>query len=104
MTKMILFGISDFGNWDLFGIWCLILGVFTRLTSNYPPAKPGALRLLAPQRGLIAIGKEQENLSPMDRTGIALSPQTRIRDRNAYSRKCQTLGVPRQSRGFTHDY
>jgi len=26
--------------------------------SNYPPAKPGALRLLAPQRGLIAIGKE----------------------------------------------
>jgi len=21
-----------------------------------------------------------------------------------YSRKCQTLGVPRQSRGFTHDY
>jgi hypothetical protein len=23
-----------------------------------PPAKPGALRLLAPQRGLIAIGKE----------------------------------------------
>jgi len=26
--------------------------------SKYPPAKPGALRLLAPQRGLIAIGKE----------------------------------------------
>ncbi len=26
--------------------------------SNYPPAKPGALRLLAPQRGLTAIGKE----------------------------------------------
>jgi hypothetical protein len=27
--------------------------------SKYPPAKPGALRLLAPQRGLIAIGKDQ---------------------------------------------
>jgi len=27
--------------------------------SNYPPAKPGALRLLAPQRGLIAIGQNQ---------------------------------------------
>jgi hypothetical protein len=30
-----------------------------RLRSKYPPAKPGALRLLAPQRGLIAIGKDQ---------------------------------------------
>jgi len=75
-----------------------------RPKSKYPPAKPGALRLLAPQRGLTAIEKEQENPGPMDRTGIALSPQVRIHDRNAYSRKCQTLGVPRQSRGFTHDY
>jgi len=57
--------------------------------------------LLAPQRGLIAIGKEKENLKPMDRTPIALSHQALIHDRNAYSRKCQTLGVPRQSRGFT---
>jgi len=32
---------------------------FTKGTSKYPPAKPGALRLLAPQRGLIAIGKDQ---------------------------------------------
>src|SRR4030042_2828710 len=29
------------------------------LGSKHPPAKPGALRLLAPQRGLIAIGKNQ---------------------------------------------
>jgi hypothetical protein len=35
----------------------LIIGE-TKLLSKYPPAKPGALRLLAPQRGLIAIGKE----------------------------------------------
>ena len=28
------------------------------LLSKYPPAKPGALRLLAPQRGLIAIGQK----------------------------------------------
>ena len=27
--------------------------------SKYPPAKPGALRLLAPQRGLIAIDRNQ---------------------------------------------
>jgi hypothetical protein len=27
--------------------------------SKYPPAKPGALRLLAPQRGLIAIDQNQ---------------------------------------------
>jgi len=34
------------------------LGVDFNQFSKYPPAKPGALRLLAPQRGLIAIGKE----------------------------------------------
>jgi len=28
--------------------------------SKYPPAKPGALRLLAPQRGLTAIGQNQK--------------------------------------------
>jgi len=43
------------------------------LNSKYPPAKPGALRLLAPQRGLIAIGKEERNLNPMDRAGIGFS-------------------------------
>ena len=39
-------------------------------TSKYPPAKPGALRLLAPQRGLIAIGKEREDVNPIDRIDI----------------------------------
>ena len=29
------------------------------MKSKYPPAEPGALRLLAPQRGLIAIGQDQ---------------------------------------------
>jgi hypothetical protein len=29
------------------------------IKSKYPPAEPGALRLLAPQRGLIAIGQNQ---------------------------------------------
>jgi predicted enzyme related to lactoylglutathione lyase len=29
------------------------------IISKYPPAEPGALRLLAPQRGLIAIGQNQ---------------------------------------------
>ncbi len=31
----------------------------TRAISKYPPAEPGALRLLAPQRDLIAIGKSK---------------------------------------------
>jgi hypothetical protein len=30
------------------------------LKSNYPPAKPGALRLLAPQRGLIATDERHD--------------------------------------------
>jgi len=38
-------------------------------SSKYPPAKLGALRLLAPRRGLIAIGKK-ENLSPKDHSDI----------------------------------
>ena len=33
-------------------------GQIGSLASKYPPAKPGALRLLAPQRGLIAIAKK----------------------------------------------
>jgi hypothetical protein len=36
--------------------------------SNYPPAEPGALGLLAPQRGLIAI--EKENLNSMNHASI----------------------------------
>src|SRR5271157_361077 len=31
-------------------------------TSKYPPAEPEALRLLAPQRGLIATGEKQKQL------------------------------------------
>jgi hypothetical protein len=38
--------------------------------SKYPPAKPGALRLLAPQRGLIAIGQNQ-NRGPFIAQSIA---------------------------------
>jgi len=41
--------------------------------SNYPPAEPEALRLLAPQRGLIAIAKERENQNSMDRSGYWFS-------------------------------
>ena len=54
--------------------------------NKYPPAKPEVLRLLAPQRGLTAIAKSK--------------PKTK-KIRTADSRNCQTLGVPRQSRGFT---
>jgi hypothetical protein len=35
--------------------------------SKYPPAKPGALRLLAPQRGLFAIVKNKNRGSPNHR-------------------------------------
>lgn len=37
------------------------------MTSKYPPAKPGALRLLAPQRGLFAIVKNKNRRSPHSR-------------------------------------
>ncbi len=53
--------------------------------------------MLDPQRGVIAIGKEEENLKPMEHTCLALSLQARI-----HGRKYQTLGVPRQSGGFTY--
>ena len=45
------------------------VAIYLKGTSNckYPPAEPGALRLLAPQRGLIAIGQNQ------NRTVIARS-------------------------------
>ena len=45
------------------------------LYSKYPPAKPGALRLLAPQRGLIAIDQNQ------NRKAFMVQPIT-----NSYSR------------------
>jgi len=35
--------------------WCM-------RRSKYPPAEPEALRLLAPQRGLIATGEKQKQL------------------------------------------
>ncbi len=70
-------------------------------SSKYPPAEPGALRLLAPQRGLIAIvgpitSKAHTPFVGMDEFGNILATLTR-----ACSRNSQSLGVPRQSRGFT---
>jgi len=41
----------------VFGIGLPVVKLYP---SKYPPAKPGALRLLAPQRGLIAIGQNQK--------------------------------------------
>ena len=35
--------------------------------SKYPPAEPEALRLLAPQRGLIAAGEKQKQLQQQQR-------------------------------------
>src|ERR1035437_4163494 len=34
------------------------------ISSKYPPAEPEALRLLAPQRGLIATGESQKQVPP----------------------------------------
>jgi len=48
-------------EWDLFEVGLETTeGDLAGTTSKYPPAKPGALRLLAPQRGLIAIGQNQK--------------------------------------------
>jgi hypothetical protein len=47
------------------------------MKSKYPPAKPGALRLLASQRGLIAIGKNQNQTlisEPMVSDFVAVIP------------------------------
>jgi hypothetical protein len=46
-------------------------------TRKYPPAEPGALRLLAPQRGLIAIGQDQNKtviVQPMIGLFVAVIP------------------------------
>jgi hypothetical protein len=90
------------------------------------PAKPRALRLLAPQRGLIAIGQNQ-NWEPFivrslvklvvvvipaclsgrqAKAGIQLFSGFRVAFHLPgmtilHSRNWQTLGVPRQSRRFT---
>ena len=58
----------------------VVKGTFTPKLSNklgtrkYPPAEPGALRWLAPQRGLIAIG-EQLRMSRANDPSPALVPQ-----------------------------
>lgn len=87
----------------------------TRFDTNNPPAKPGAFRSLAPQRGLFAIdggsldahrrtqrrgpfrGRDPGHRLPQT-TGGALTIQ---RASGTDSRNCRTLGVPRHSRGFS---
>jgi hypothetical protein len=49
-------------------------GLISWRPRTYFPLLRKVLLSLAPQKGLIAIGKEQENLEAMDYTGIALSP------------------------------
>jgi hypothetical protein len=66
---------------------------------KYPPAEPGALRLLAPQRGLIAIGKNKTGVNPT--SSATLTPpepgwtnwQEVACCGNIHSRKRQTFAV-----------
>ena len=66
--------------------------------SNHPPAKPEALRLLAPQRGLIAIAKTpaRPKLSPgisafrADRNHLPANRNQSTQLARPNSRKCQT--------------
>jgi hypothetical protein len=60
-----------------------------------PLAKPGACRLLAPQRGLIANGKRKTVIILMAHH-IYFASMRKVQSRN-----CQTPGVSRQSREFT---
>jgi hypothetical protein len=53
MEPLDLFGPNGFINADKKEVFIDVL------MSKYPPAEPGALRLLAPQRGLIAIDRNQ---------------------------------------------
>jgi hypothetical protein len=55
--------------------------------SKYPPAEPEALRLLAPQRGLIATEESKARAIAANFT-VGREPYIRI---EAYSRNCQTL-------------
>jgi tetratricopeptide (TPR) repeat protein len=64
--------------------------------SNYPPAEPEALRLLAPQRGLIATDQSQKQLL---RTAVARNPMHLDRERNTPGFVKLPL-PPRQSRGL----
>jgi len=65
---------------------------------NYPPAKPEVLRLLPPQRGQTAIGQSQNPRTLASHLG----DEARLLGGEAYCRISRTLGVPRQSRGFTN--
>jgi len=55
--------------------------------SKYPPAKPEALRLLAPQRGLIATDRTKSKGCKCE-LAVGREPHERT---EAHSRKCQTL-------------
>jgi hypothetical protein len=64
--------------------------------SKYPPAEPEALRLLAPQRGLIAIVERQNHANPISLRHFTVQatrfPALRRQpvSNRAYSRNCQT--------------
>jgi hypothetical protein len=75
----------------------------SRLRSKYPPAKPEALRLLAPQRGLTATGEKQKQ--PQQQQGCS----TMGFGNNKSNSRRYTPGIlkvllpPRQSRGNSRD-
>ena len=81
-----------------------------RFRSNYPPAEPEALRLLAPQRGLIAIAQKQQP-APQQRLNVtaalyrlrlaAIARRRTIRCQNQTPGAVKLLLPPRQSRGIS---
>ena len=69
--------------------------------SKYPPAEPEALRLLAPQRGLIATGESKSKNKSKDLTVQASFAQPRQNEGEHTPGTVKLLLPPRQSRGIS---
>src|ERR1035437_8241111 len=68
---------------------------------KYPPAKPEALRLLAPQRGLIATGESKSKNKSKGLTVQTLLAQSRQNEGEHTPGTVKLLLPPRQSRGIS---
>src|ERR1035437_934491 len=71
---------------------------------KYPPAKPEALRLLAPQRGLIATGESKSKNKSKGLTVQTLLAQSRQNEGEHTPGTVKLLLPPRQSRGISQGF
>ena len=74
------------------------------MVCKYPPAKPEALRLLAPQRGLIATGESKSKNKSKGLTVQTLLAQSRQNEGEHTPGTVKLLLPPRQSRGISQGF